>query len=438
MESKLHMKSCLFLLSWCLIASFAAGQLHAKVHDVRDYGAKGDGKTDDTAAIQEALSAASRGKEPGPVLIPTGNYLVSKTLIIDRVSGLIVRGEGSRGIGVPLSPNGVHVGRGSCLIWAGQAGGTLLETKGIGACSFYDLAFSGRDQRAVTDRTQRAGILWHVISPKNHGNMINRLSGISFNDADVGLQMGGGTEDWKNNDSDILFDFLTFRDLGTGFLVKHLQGVNYQFNFLFGLGCGIVLHFEKGGNVMASNLQLTGCYTAVRIDQACRNSGTYQFNNLRMEGFPTANENTQRRSQLLVCNPKEQAMVRFTNYDDVQWWWYQIKDPAKRHVPLCEIGPGTTVVFETSIFNSPLARVTGEKNHPARLIVRDSHFNYVMPEKALAANEFGYYKILDCSRDNGGNLLANYIKWPATETVIVSPNTSVTGSELQPPPATAP
>ena len=46
----------------------------------RDYGAKGDGTTDDTAAIQQALDAAA--KAGGQVLLPPGRYVVAGSLRI--------------------------------------------------------------------------------------------------------------------------------------------------------------------------------------------------------------------------------------------------------------------------------------------------------------------------------------------------------------------
>lgn len=49
--------------------------------NVRDFGALGDGKTDDTAAFQQALDAA--GKEPGTIVeVPRGNYRIATHLTI--------------------------------------------------------------------------------------------------------------------------------------------------------------------------------------------------------------------------------------------------------------------------------------------------------------------------------------------------------------------
>jgi len=57
--------------------------------NVRDYGAKGDGVTDDTAAFMRALDegrGSVREKAPANVYIPPGTYLISDTLIIWRAT----------------------------------------------------------------------------------------------------------------------------------------------------------------------------------------------------------------------------------------------------------------------------------------------------------------------------------------------------------------
>lgn len=48
--------------------------------NVLDYGAKGDGTTDDTVAIQAAIEAAQASAKP--IYIPAGNYLVTDTLTV--------------------------------------------------------------------------------------------------------------------------------------------------------------------------------------------------------------------------------------------------------------------------------------------------------------------------------------------------------------------
>src|SRR5688572_16041994 len=46
----------------------------ARIYNVRDYGAKGDGKTLDTAAIQSAIDKCFHEKG-GTVLIPAGDFI---------------------------------------------------------------------------------------------------------------------------------------------------------------------------------------------------------------------------------------------------------------------------------------------------------------------------------------------------------------------------
>jgi hypothetical protein len=57
---------------------------------VRDYGAVGDGLTDDSAAFESAMAAVAK---PGVVIIPAGTYRLSRTL--KPTSGLVLRGQGA-------------------------------------------------------------------------------------------------------------------------------------------------------------------------------------------------------------------------------------------------------------------------------------------------------------------------------------------------------
>ncbi|GAA3534709.1 hypothetical protein GCM10022419_012730 [Nonomuraea rosea] len=86
--------------------------------DVKDYGAKGDGTTDDSDAIKAAVTAALSGRSNGvvrkEVFFPPGNYKITKkdTLMwspttgnADQVFGLRFRGSGPRVTNISFATN---------------------------------------------------------------------------------------------------------------------------------------------------------------------------------------------------------------------------------------------------------------------------------------------------------------------------------------------
>ena len=63
---------------------------------VTDYGATGDGTTDDTAAIQAAIDAAKHYSNPKTLLFPEGDYKITSPLNIDRRISIMGVGAGSQ------------------------------------------------------------------------------------------------------------------------------------------------------------------------------------------------------------------------------------------------------------------------------------------------------------------------------------------------------
>lgn len=59
---------------------------------VTNFGAKGDGRADDTSALQQAIDYCGRNHRA--LYIPSGHYLVSKTLTVGFYPGLQLHGEG--------------------------------------------------------------------------------------------------------------------------------------------------------------------------------------------------------------------------------------------------------------------------------------------------------------------------------------------------------
>ena len=68
------------------------------VYNVKAYGAKGDGVTDDTAAIQAAINAAPAGAR---VYASAGNYLLSSPINFPVNKSLTFGGDGPGGQGSP-------------------------------------------------------------------------------------------------------------------------------------------------------------------------------------------------------------------------------------------------------------------------------------------------------------------------------------------------
>lgn len=75
----------------------------------RDFGAKGDGVTDDTTAIQKAIDAAAAASNDAIAYLPIGSYVVTRTLHITG-RNYFVGGSGLM----------------TRLIWKGPAGGTMI------------------------------------------------------------------------------------------------------------------------------------------------------------------------------------------------------------------------------------------------------------------------------------------------------------------------
>ncbi len=363
--------------------------------NVKDFGAVGNGKADDTVAIQKAIDAASL-QSGGELLIPAGNYRISKTLRIEKSSGLIIRGQGNSNWRLQSVYGRQGKNSSTTLYWCGEPGGVMFEIIGAGSGSiFKDMTLVGDDPRnnkteAVSfENTAGVLLLFHSVRGWGVGNW--HLSDLTLQRAKVGIQMA--TSEGEMNSSDVYFEKIYFRQLDTGFLVKNNQGVDYLFNFIFALAVNKVLHFERGGNIMVNNAQMTNSGVFVQIDAGGGNAGTYLFNNVRVE---SSRGGRVKRYQLLNTAHKRPGpvLVRFISFDDAQWQWYKNKTDQK-NVPLCDIGPGTMVVFESSIFQSLPAKLTGNKNNPALLIIKESLFRYTDPTKDIRANKFGYYKVLD-------------------------------------------
>lgn len=85
----------------------------SKLFDAKvDFGAKGDGRTDDTAAVQKTIDAARAYGQDALAYLPSGRYVIKNTLLVT-------------GANYRLGGTGFRTG----LMWAGAAGGTMVEVR---------------------------------------------------------------------------------------------------------------------------------------------------------------------------------------------------------------------------------------------------------------------------------------------------------------------
>lgn len=93
-------------ICWLLITGGVSAMAQTDMWNVRDFGAKGDGKTDDTLAFQRALDEAGKAGG-GVVYAPRGNYLFKGHLVVP--NGVTLKGvwesvpahNGIRDVGLP-------------------------------------------------------------------------------------------------------------------------------------------------------------------------------------------------------------------------------------------------------------------------------------------------------------------------------------------------
>ena len=99
-----------------------------------DFGAKGDGKTDDTRALQAAFDAVAQGNRCSTLYLPAGVYLIKKTLTINYHINVSVIGQN------PAT---------TIIKWNGAAYGTMLQVNGTAYSRFNRLTLNGNQMADV-------------------------------------------------------------------------------------------------------------------------------------------------------------------------------------------------------------------------------------------------------------------------------------------------
>jgi pectate lyase-like protein len=132
------------------------------------YHAVGDGKADDTAPLQNALSELGTAGHAPVLFIPAGRYRITRTLMLSYTINVSVVGED------PAA---------TTIVWDGAAGGTMLLVNGVAYSRFTRLTYDGRGKASVAIEQS-----WDAAKP--HFDTANEYSDHSFVDVEYGIHGG--------------------------------------------------------------------------------------------------------------------------------------------------------------------------------------------------------------------------------------------------------
>ncbi len=221
---------------------------------VREQGAKGDGKSDDTAAIQKTCDQVQPGTT---VYFPPGTYRVDKTITITGPA-----------IGVTV----IGHGRDTTLVWGGEAGGKLFEDNGVSSSRYVGITFDGVGKAAVGFN--------HYSTKRFETEVLHRY--LAFrNFTDAGLL---AVKQDRYALAETTFDNCLFENCGTGASFTSFNDYNWTFDGCEFRGCGVGIdchhgnfyarntHFENSTTLDIRALPEHGCSL-----RRCTSRGSRQF-----------------------------------------------------------------------------------------------------------------------------------------------------------------
>ena len=338
--------------------------------DVEAYGAVGDGSTDDTAAIQNALdtafgpASAPHGNDfrlNRPVYFPAGRYRTSAPLKVTAVMGGWIMGAGRLattiwGGGTLFATNGFAYSRVEGMGFDSQGGeGSIcfdlnLTTSGVPgyqsqADSFYDCMFSGanigvRIGAGALQSSENMFINCHFtnlttgLMTCNANALQNQIHGGNFQACKTGIHMGSGS-------CPII--------MGVGFQNWMAQGPD-DYDIKIDYSAYDTIHIS-GCRTESANFVFASAGVNIKISACSQTSGTvgWLLNNF---GCPVSIENcitTHGRVHIIYAAKTIIANTQFRFHYGIDWlevshdnlWW-------DSNTELMNVSTGATGITPTS------------------------------------------------------------------------------------------
>jgi len=203
--------------------------------DIRRYGAKGDGSTDDTAAIQAAFNALAKGTI---LFFPAGTYRISAGLSIAGKSNFTILGASSAEGSAATSIRWVK---------GGDDDATMLEITDTQYAIFENIQFMGNDGKEDPENKRRRtniGLYLH----RGAGNITTlTFRHCSWYFFRRGVQVGHLTTNESNNENHQFYD-CEFEFCNNGYIVHWPNAINNNLHRPYFVHCdnGVRLSNQSG------------------------------------------------------------------------------------------------------------------------------------------------------------------------------------------------
>ena len=191
--------------------------------------AKGDGKNDDTAAVQAAIDQVAKGDSGSTVYLPAGTYRITATLVAAPRPG---------GVGMVL----IGHGRDTRIVWDGPAGGVMLWSKGSPLSQYIGINWDGRNKAAV-------GV--DHVAVKRFETAIRHRHEAFRNFTVAGIRTGDPKRPCPAS-AEIAYDNCLFVNCGTGVRIRGFNYFNDTFDGCEFRNCGTGIYCRHG-NFFARN-----------------------------------------------------------------------------------------------------------------------------------------------------------------------------------------
>ena len=241
--------------------------------NVKDYGAAGDGITDDTTSIQNAINAALAGTTYRPsVFFPRGNYKVSSALSIPIPTvSFEMFGGGTR--------NPIDGGSGSMITYTGT--GTMMTITNGMALFVHDIGFAGSGSAYGAGSSQTC-MKWLEVGAGTGMSSYERVTWYGF---DTAVQFADTLGMFGC--ADVGFDFCIVYNCNYGVRVYNMDGCNYIFRRLYANNTNSAISSVPGMFLILS-AQFVGCGSATRyameFTQPGNNNGAVIIDEVHFEG----------------------------------------------------------------------------------------------------------------------------------------------------------